>query len=181
MLSPIKINKNQNKELAAQMHRYQKHIDKLEERKAAPLAPRQNGLLNCLIIDIDGTLAKRSNRGVYDFNKSIDDILVEPVNNIIGATLDTTISPQIILITGREECHREVTEAWLKKHNVYYDELYMRRTGDRRRSDIVKEEIYLANVRGKWNVWFCIDDRIQDVLMYRSHGLYVLVADNSRE
>jgi len=87
----------------------------------------------------------------------------------------------VFLLTGREERFSKVTNQWLNRHQITYDHLLMRRTADKRPSYIVKEEIWSANIKGKYNVFFVLDDRKQDIDMYRSRGLYVLSPDNSRE
>jgi hypothetical protein len=50
----------------------------------------------------------------------------------------------------------------------------MRQTDDNRKDSIIKEEIYDAHIRGKYNVLFVLDDRDQVVQMWRSLGLTVL-------
>ena len=50
-------------------------------------------------------------------------------------------------------------------------ELYMRKQGDNREDSIVKEEMYLNEIKPKYNVDLVIDDRDQVVKMWRKIGL----------
>jgi hypothetical protein len=47
----------------------------------------------------------------------------------------------------------------------------MRPTGDQRKDNIVKRELFDTWVRGKYNVRFCLDDRDQVVEGWRAMGL----------
>lgn len=55
--------------------------------------------------------------------------------------------------------------------------LYMRPTGDERRDDVVKKEIYERDIAGKYNVLFCMDDRQRCVDLWRSLGLVCFQVD----
>lgn len=178
----------QKEVLAVQMRQYQKQQAKLQEIKSAPLLPVDPNLPICVVIDIDGVLAKKGDRGTYDFNKSIVDSPFHQIvyilrliddankwqNKVVGKT-------HIILLTGREEQYKDVTNQWLNTHQIPFDMLLMRRTADKRSSEIVKEEIYAGTIRGKYNVLFVIEDTKKNIDKFRSLGLYCIVADNSRE
>ena len=56
--------------------------------------------------------------------------------------------------------------------------LFMRASGDTRKDEIVKLELFDAHVRGKYDVRLVLDDRDRVVRMWRSIGLTCLqVAD----
>lgn len=50
----------------------------------------------------------------------------------------------------------------------------MRTTDDRRDDTIVKRELYENNIKGKYNVLFCVDDRPKVVRMWKEQGLQVM-------
>ena len=66
------------------------------------------------------------------------------------------------------------TVTWLRKYKVGFDDFYIRKTGDFRKDNIIKSEIYMDHIRPKYNVMYVIDDRDQVVDMWRSLGLRVL-------
>ena len=125
-----------------------------------------NHLPDCIIVDIDGTLALANNRNPYDANASINDILNTPVFKIIELFFYLE-GLEIILITGRQESDREITKTFLNKNKVSYDKLLMRKTGDFRQDSIVKKELYEEHIKDKFNVLFILDDRNQVVDMWR--------------
>jgi len=137
-------------------------------------------LPHCILVDIDGTLAHMTNRGPYDTSKYTDDILDETVRNIVEAWFDRT-QASIFIMSGRNEDHRGVTEQWLEDNGVFYDALFMRPSFDPSTKDsIVKNALFEAEVAGKYNVDFVLDDRDQVVKMWRAKGLKVLqVAEGS--
>lgn len=137
-----------------------------------PYVPNTD-LPSAVIIDIDGTLANMNgSRGPFDWQK-VD--LDEPVEAIIGlANLFYIAGYTVIIMSGRDSCCREKTEAWLKSFVVMYDKLFMRTEGDMRRDNIVKHELFDKYVRNLYNVEYVVDDRAQVVNMWRQLGLTVL-------
>lgn len=120
-----------------------------------------------IICDIDGTLAHMTNRGPHDTSKYMDDSKDDFVHGLFAA-LATKHNATRIIVSGRSEDHREVTEAWLKEHGVTYKHLYMRPTGDRQNDRIVKREIYEQFIEPKYRVVCVIDDRNRVVDMWRN-------------
>lgn len=125
----------------------------------------------CVIFDIDGTLACIGERSPYD-SRSCDKDLVNPsiafLNNMVPS------NHSIVLLSGRMNNAREETVKWLDDHNIKFDHLYMRNTGDFRKDAIIKQELYDQHIKGKMNVTFVVDDRDQVVRMWRDMGLTVL-------
>jgi hypothetical protein len=80
----------------------------------------------------------------------------------------------IVIVTGRSEDYRKVTEEWLKKHNVHCDRLLMRAKDDRRPDTEVKLEIYETKIKPTFDVWFAVDDRKSVVDMWRANGVVCL-------
>lgn len=126
-----------------------------------------------IICDLDGTLALLGKRNPHNTQQAIDDALNEPVANIVEVYAhQTKFSIELILITGRNEQYRKVTEDWLKKHGItHYGALYMRRQNDRRKDYAVKREIYDSHIKDKYKVIFVLEDRDQVVHMWRKAGL----------
>ncbi|NUR27144.1 MAG: AAA family ATPase [Catenulispora sp.] len=122
-----------------------------------------------VLCDIDGTLADNKNRGPYDWGKVETD-------ELIIATADALVAfaargDRIILMSGRSEDVREATERWLAAQGVAYDELWMRKSGDTRGDDVVKNELFDAHVRHRFAVRVVLDDRSRVVALWRRMGL----------
>ncbi|MFA9289040.1 MAG: HAD family acid phosphatase [Weeksellaceae bacterium] len=125
-------------------------------------------LPKAIICDLDGTLALLGKRSPYDASTAEEDSLNNPIANILEVySHQETYDIKIILLTGREDKYREQTQRWLQKHNIIYEELYMRRTGDRRKDTVYKKEIYQNQIEGKYDVLFVLEDRDQVVAMWR--------------
>jgi hypothetical protein len=127
------------------------------------------------VVDIDGTLALRGERGPYDWDRVGEDAVNLPVAEIVTALQNT--GHTIIIVSGRMECCRTDTIQWLAHWEIPYSRLYMRTDGDRRKDAIVKEEIlneiqrWMA-VEGRPEDLRFIDDRKQCVDMWRSNNFF---------
>ena len=112
------------------------------------------------IFDIDGTMAiKHPDRDIFDGSKADMDLPIVPVIYTLNALKKAGF--KIIVLSGRDGSHKEVTENWLHKVGVNYNEFYMRKAGDNRRDSIVKEELYKLYVEPVYDVVGVFDDRIQ--------------------
>ena len=80
----------------------------------------------------------------------------------------------IIILTGRKDSSREITEEWLKTYNVPYDRLYMRGDNDYTSGTKFKEKILNTFILPKYNVLFTMDDDDKCVQMFRNNGLICL-------
>ncbi|MFI6146916.1 AAA family ATPase [Streptomyces sp. NPDC051109] len=127
-------------------------------------------LPSAVMCDIDGTLALTGDRSPYDFSRCEIDALNEPVRYALDA-FRRADGDTIVLLSGRGEEHRPQTEAWLRRHEVPYDELWMRPLGDTRRDDVVKAELFDAHVRHRYAVRVSLDDRDRVVAVWRRMGL----------
>ncbi|MEV4947786.1 AAA family ATPase [Streptomyces sp. NPDC053755] len=127
-------------------------------------------LPSAVMCDIDGTLALRGDRGPYDFTRCDLDLLNGSVRDALRAFQDAH-RDTIVLLSGRNEDHRAMTEAWLRHHGVPYDELWMRASDDGRPDDIVKAELFDAHVRHRYAVRVSLDDRDRVVAVWRRMGL----------
>lgn len=128
---------------------------------------------DAIIVDIDGTVAIKGDRDIYDGSKAHLDTPNHPVIIVVGALFDAGI--EVVFTSGRWERFREITEVWLKKNiKINYSDLFLRADGDYRGDHIVKEEIYRQKIEPIYNVLFVIDDRDTVSRMWRSLGLTCL-------
>lgn len=127
-------------------------------------------LPSAVMCDIDGTLALMGDRGPFDFARCGDDLLNESVRRAL-VSFRLANDDHIVLLSGRGDDFRTETEAWLAKHGVPYDELWMRAAGDSRRDDIVKAELFNEHVRNRFHVRVSLDDRDRVVALWRRMGL----------
>ena len=123
-----------------------------------------------VVIDIDGTLAEH-HRSPYDYDQLATDGIYDDVSFVIDAIAASGQREMIILCSGRPDDYREATEGWLDEASIPYDHLFMRASGDDRRDSVIKLEIFNREIRDKYNVLFCIDDRDRVVSLYRALGL----------
>ena len=124
------------------------------------------------LVDVDGTLAlmgtAEGGRGPFDWHRVGEDrpnpAVVELVRALAGEAA-------IVVMSGRDESCRALTEAWLTRYGVPHDALFMRPAGDSRKDSIVKRELFDQFVATRWAVRGVIDDRRQVVEMWRALGL----------
>lgn len=145
-----------------------------------PTAPeRRADFPRAVLCDMDGTLAHMNGRSPYEWKRVGEDDIDEDVKFMLEAHSEKY---HIVLLSARDACCREETEAWLKKHGVKYDNLIMRGLGDKRGDEIVKREIFDEQVHPHWDIAFVIDDRPKVCRMWRELGLKVFqVGDPHRE
>jgi uncharacterized HAD superfamily protein len=134
-----------------------------------------------ICFDIDGTLADLSHRVHFwqqepkNWNmfksEMVNDAPIEQIRNIAVMMLH---GHDVIICTGRSEDTREITEAWLTKHNINFEKMYMRAEKDFRGDDIVKLELLnqiVVDFGKKPDIVF--DDRPRVVKMWRENGVFV--------
>ena len=129
------------------------------------------------VFDIDGVLADVRHRlryvertpkdwpaffGAMDSDGPLD----------VGIALaheQVTLGRGLVFLTGRNESHRAVTEAWLRRHGVPEGRLIMRRDNDRRPARQVKPEA-MHRIARTHRVVAVIDDDPAVVAALRSAG-----------
>lgn len=141
-------------------------------------------LPKAVICDLDGTLSLLNGRSPYDASNCDKDLPNWPVIEAVKALYKQGFA--ILFTSGREDKYREPTERFIAQHcrvkftpeeNGMFDEgvidykLLMRKSGDMRKDSVVKREIFDENIRDKYNVAFCLDDRNQVVDNWREMGL----------
>ena len=80
---------------------------------------------------------------------------------------------RIILMSGRSESTRDDTEEWMRSYNVPYYTIIMRREGDHRPDDIIKEEFFHAYFKPEL-VEKVYDDRPSIIRMWKRIGVDVV-------
>lgn len=128
-------------------------------------------LKDCVICDIDGTLALMGDRSPFDWNRVDRDFLNDVVKQHL--IMAKAAGKEIIIVSGRDSVCKDLTEEWLKYNDIPYDKIFMRPKNDFRKDNIIKGEIYDEEIQGKYNVFVVYDDRNQVISMWRSLGLDV--------
>lgn len=128
-------------------------------------AVQDKQLPKAIICDLDGTLAQLNGRNPFDAAHCDRDLLNEPVASVVRTYLEKGY--ELLLLSGRQDAHREPTERWLKQHGIEYSALLMRATKDQRKDSIIKKEIFDKHIAGKYFIEFVLDDRDQVVDMWR--------------
>lgn len=127
---------------------------------------------SAVIVDIDGTVAHRTNRGPFEYDKVLSD---EPDKAVIEVVTSLWKSGhEIIYVSAREDWCFDDTYRWLTFNCCPFVNLYMRNSGDLRRDSEVKQEIYETFIKPRYNVLCVLDDRNQVVDMWRELGLKTL-------
>jgi hypothetical protein len=134
-----------------------------------------------IIIDIDDTLslsgkrfqlAKKSN-GKIDWDIAHNDELVkqdEPNFPMIDlAKRYKKDGFKVVILTGRPESIRQVTEDWLKRYDIEYDALYMRNKNEYYiKAPVFKKGIYQIYLD---DVFCAYDDDEEIIQMWNSLGI----------
>ena len=134
-------------------------------------------LPDCVIVDIDGTVALMTGRSPYDYNRVNEDVPNVPVCDIVSQQISA--GRKVVFVSGRKAECRTVTVAWLNGQfappGMTVDaSLFMRADGDDRDDRIIKREIYEREIQGRYNVLFVLDDRRRVVDQWRQLGLTCL-------
>ena len=154
-------------------HKYYVPREEIYLKKTQTDPPEWDDKLpNCIMVDLDGTLALfEHHRSPYDASNCDKDLPNKPVVDIVKMFYAN--DHKIIFCSGREDKDRDPTIKFIECHlpGIEYS-LFMRPTGDVRKDFIVKGEIYDEKVRGKYNVAVVFDDRSSVVeLAWRARGL----------
>ena len=140
---------------------------------------------NIVIVDLDGTLADGEHR-VHHLRKEKRDWdayyeechLDEPHPEMVALVNALADDYLIVILTGRREETREVTEEWLDNQEVTYHMLIMRPEGNR--EDDHKWKLSVGRLMGFHNIAFVIEDRNRIVEAWRESGVRCIqVADGN--
>lgn len=136
-----------------------------------------------IIFDIDGTLADLNGREQFlhngkkdwkSFNANMDKDLPNMPIVELYRTLYKSQNYEIILVSGRQERFRKVTETWLTFHEIPFDTLLMRKNDDFRHDCEIKQDILKDLQQAGKQILFTVDDRQSVVDMWRANGITCL-------
>jgi len=145
--------------------------------KKEVIYPFNSALDDCIICDLDGTLAKFGNKNPYERDFENDELNLSvwyTIYSIINRrNIEETDKGKLylIILSGRSSKFKDVTIRWLKEKGVVYDFLHMREEGDVRKDCIIKKEMFDKYIRNTYNPILIFDDRNQTVNLWRSLGL----------
>jgi len=136
--------------------------------------------IQTVIFDMDGTLCDISHRIHYisgrQADKNYDKFHTECVNDTPHLDVIQLLKIMwekyfvIAIVSGRSDMVRTETMEWLKKYDIPYQYLFMRKHGDHRPDWLIKRDI-LTNELKDHNVFCAFDDRDQVVSLWRSKGI----------
>lgn len=129
---------------------------------------QDESLPECVIFDVDGTLARPVDRSPYDETRVSTDA---PNPNVVALARALQEEVDVIITSGRTDGCRVDTEGWLLEQGIVATEVLMRRSGDTRKDSVVKEEILRRDILPRFRVRFVVDDRQQVVDAWRRLGL----------
>lgn len=140
-----------------------------------------------VLFDIDGTLANISHRRPIlerdpnnwkDFFAAIGgdtpNMAVVGLYNLLWANSDY----ECIIVSGRPEGYRKITEQWFVWNNIPFNRLIMRPINDARADYILKEEMLNTILDEGKEIAFVVDDRQSVVDMWRRNGITCFQCDN---
>ena len=140
-----------------------------------PYGPRKWQLPECLILDIDGTIARRGDRGPFDFDRLDEDTVWSHVDEMVERwrrpESEWDGHGKVIVLTGRSAEYQDATSHWLRRHGIQFDEIYTRAAGDQRRDSVVKLELFNEHIRNRFDVRAVLDDRLRVCRMWNQLGL----------
>ena len=125
---------------------------------------------DCVVFDLDGTLAHNNGkRGYFDWLKvgvdDVDEMTKETLLAYKGRGYD------IVIVSGRDGTSMKPTIKWLEDNDIPFDNIFLRPEGDFRKDTIVKTEIYENNLKPNYNILCVLEDRKKVVDMWRGLGV----------
>ena len=142
--------------------------------------------MKTILFDIDGTLANIEHRRHFldqenpdwkSFNAEMGGDTPNVPIVALYKTLWAAGNFALILVTGRNERSREITEQWLTWNAIPFEQMLMRPDNDFRPDHLIKEEILKSLLGAGTEIEFVVDDRQQVVDMWRRNGITCLQCD----
>lgn len=159
---------------------YMKYFDVREHLSYQPDntdAPDQRRTVPCIIVDLDGTLAKMVGRSPFDWKSVGTDAVRSGIKFLVNTMYENGV--RVFLFSGRDSVCKKETEDWLERHEIFYTKLAMRKEGDNRPDAIIKRELFEEHIVGNgYRVEFVVDDRPVMVRAWKEMGLTVLNVDD---
>lgn len=150
----------------------------------------------CILSDLDGTLALRTDARPCPYNMETVglDVPNKPIVDLLRILQEAHPRAATFIMTAREQqwFNRPQTGAvrtrdqtstwhesakWLNKHDIHWDNMYMRAAKDFRPDAEIKEELYRKYIEPFYDVLYVLDDRRTVVSMWRKLGLTCLAVD----
>jgi predicted kinase len=133
-----------------------------------------NRPISCVIMDIDGTVANMKGiRGPFEWSQVGEDKVIQHVADY-ARFIYTEPNHDLVLFSGRDGSCRNLTEDWLGENGIHYDALHMREAGCNVNDTILKEQLYMDHIHGRYLVDHVVDDRKQVCMMWESMGFRVM-------
>jgi phosphoglycolate phosphatase-like HAD superfamily hydrolase len=131
------------------------------------------------IFDVDGTLMNIQHRRHYvagpdkDWPAFFDAMEFDTINDHVFHMAHALHNDDynIIVVSGRNEKHREITEKQLAFGKLSYSELIMRPDNNYEPDFVFKKTILDAFVEADMKPQFAVDDRPSVVQMWRENGV----------
>lgn len=136
-----------------------------------------------IICDLDGTLClfydengNAMRKPFYTEDCDCHYYSKDRVNKVVVDILHRFANTHyIIFCSGRTDNNYDVSIKWINDNTRLNEfDLFMRKKGDYRKDDIIKNEIYIYEIEPIYNVFFVLDDRNSVVDMWRELGLTCL-------
>ncbi len=123
------------------------------------------------IVDVDNTIAAKSDRNPYDYSRVHEDT---PIAHVVDVVRKLSADSAIVILSGRDDECQDVTEQWLRSHEIPFTEVHMRRTGDKRPDFRAKYDLFNEFVRPHFHVLGALDDRLQVCRLWHRLGVPLL-------
>jgi len=124
-------------------------------------------------LDLDGTVAERVHesapkpvRGPFDEARVGEDAVIEHIADLVRVL--HAAGYKVVAMSGRSDACRSESAQWLADNNIPFDDLFMRKSGDMRKDNIVKHDLFWENVAPRYDIKFALDDRNQVVEFTRN-------------
>ena len=133
-----------------------------------------------IIFDVDGTLLDVDHRrkfvdgsmGKKDWKAFVENIKYDtPIWSVVNLCKTLQDTCNIVVVSGRNEAQREITEKQLTALDIQFDTLRMRPDGDYEPDYVVKEVILDELILDGYKPEMAFDDRPSVCAMWRRRGI----------
>ena len=133
--------------------------------------------LQCYVFDIDNTLACTDHRAhfladdIKDWNSFHSHCVLDtPIESVVSVLTALSWNYTIILLTGRNEKYRRLSELWLKNNGIEPDCLLMRKDDDFRPDYSMKSDVF-DEIEQKFEILGVFDDNKDVLRMLNCRGI----------
>lgn len=149
----------------------EKYEEEISDKR--PIKEYKNGLEDCVICDLDKTIAFSTGRSPFDWSRINEDKCDKRLRHLLSI-LCCNYDCKLIFLTGRDEEARDNTEKWLLKNLPEHLEwsLEMKEIDHKfEKGYLFKERFYENEIKNKYNVIAVFEDDENCVNMWRSKGI----------